>query len=183
MTPKPLKDTGLSPARRRSNERYNRVQVTMAIRPSVLLLLVAVFGAGPTWAATDVEALRALHEKVMEAHRQGDVELLLDDESPDYTVASRGEILRPTIAQRRERLGPYLRRTAFAEYKDAAEPVVTVSKDGTLGWVVVQVQARGVQTGTDGKKETIEFVSAWIELYEKRSGRWYRTGNVSNFKE
>ena len=61
--------------------------------------------------------------------------------------------------------------------------MITVSKDGTLGWVVVQVQARGVQTGADGKKEPIAFVSAWIELYEKRSGRWYRTGNVSNFQE
>jgi hypothetical protein len=155
----------------------------MTIRTPVLLLLVATFGAGSTWAATDVEALRALHEKVMEAHRQSNVELLLEDESADYTVASRGELLRPTIAQRRERLGPYLRRTAFAEYKDAVEPLVTVSKDGTLGWVVVQVQARGVQTGADGEKETIEFVSAWIELYEKRGRRWYRTGNVSNFKE
>lgn len=28
----------------------------------------------------------------------------------------------------------------------------------------------------------IQFVSAWIELYKKRDGRWLRTGNVSNFK-
>ena len=155
----------------------------MAIRTFVLLLLAAAFSAGSAWAATDVEALRALHEKVMVAHRQSNVELLLDDEAADYIVASRGEISRPTIVERRERLGPYLRQTAFAEYKDAVEPVITMSKDGTLGWVVVQVQARGVQTGADGKKEPIAFVSAWIELYEKRNGRWYRTGNVSNFKD
>jgi len=155
----------------------------MAIRTSVLLLLAAAFSARSAWAATDVEALRALHEKVLVAHRQSNVELLLDDETAAYIVASRGEISRPTIVERRERLGPYLRQSAFAEYKDAAEPVVTLSKDGTLGWVVVQVEARGVQARADGKKETIAFVSAWIELYEKRNGRWYRTGNVSNFKD
>jgi hypothetical protein len=62
------------------------------------------------------------------------------------------------------------------------EPVVTVSADGTLGWVVVQVQARGVQTSKPGETQPLQFVSAWIELYAKREGRWYRVGNVSNFK-
>jgi hypothetical protein len=59
------------------------------------------------------------------------------------------------------------------------EPIVSVSADGTLGWVVVQVRARGVQGDA---KEPLAFVSAWIELYEKRKGRWVRVGNVSNFK-
>jgi hypothetical protein len=30
--------------------------------------------------------------------------------------------------------------------------------------------------------QPLEFISAWIELYEKRDGRWWRIGNVSNFK-
>jgi hypothetical protein len=59
---------------------------------------------------------------------------------------------------------------------------VTVSRDGTLGWVVVQVEARGVQRTADGTREPIAFVSAWIEMYEKRGGRWFRVGNVSNFR-
>ena len=29
---------------------------------------------------------------------------------------------------------------------------------------------------------SIEFDSAWIELYEKRNGRWVRIGNVSNIR-
>jgi len=60
--------------------------------------------------------------------------------------------------------------------------VVKVSSDGSLGWVIVQVGARGVQAMDDGTKKPIEFVSAWIELYEKRDGRWYAVGNVSNFR-
>lgn len=155
----------------------------MTARTSARFILAILLGASVSWASTDTDALRALHEKVLEAHRRSNIQMLLEDESPDYVVASRGEVTRPTIEQRRGFLGPYLKRTAFEEYRDAIEPVITVSNDGTLGWVVVQVQARGVQTGPDGKKETIAFTSAWIELYEKRKGRWYRTGNVSNFKE
>jgi hypothetical protein len=63
-----------------------------------------------------------------------------------------------------------------------AEPQIAISSDGTLGWVIVQVQANGIQTSERGEKVPIEFVSAWIELYEKRDGRWLRVGNVSNFK-
>jgi hypothetical protein len=149
-------------------------------------LLLAVACTTQLWstafAATDADTLRALHEKVMRAHRQGDVELILQDEAADYVVASRGEVLRPTLEERRQRLGPYLRSTTFQEYRDLTAPIVTVARNGTLGWVIVQVQARGTRKNAAGVAEPLEFVSAWIELYEKRRGRWYRVGNVSNFK-
>jgi hypothetical protein len=148
------------------------------------VLLAGATGAlaGPA-PASDADELRALHAKVMRAHRESKIDILMEDEAPDYVIANRGKISGPTLDQRRNGLGPYLRSTAFSEYRDMVEPVVKVSADGTLGWVVVQVQARGVQTSDAGKKEPVEFQSAWIELYEKRQGRWLRVGNVSNFKE
>jgi len=146
---------------------------------AVFTLLCAA-PAAPT--PTDADLLRALHEKVLRAHRSSDVELILEDEPEDYVVAGRGEITRPTRDERRTRMGAYLSSTKFEEYRDLVEPIVTVSADGTLGWVVVQVQARGVQTSKPGETQPLQFVSAWIELYAKREGRWYRVGNVSNFK-
>jgi len=146
---------------------------------AVFTLLCAA-PAAPT--PTDADLLRALHEKVLRAHRSSDVELILEDEPEDYVVAGRGEITRPTRDERRTRMGAYLSSTKFEEYRDLVEPIVTVSADGTLGWVVVQVQARGVQTPKPGETQPLQFVSAWIELYAKREGRWYRVGNVSNFK-
>ena len=56
-----------------------------------------------------------------------------------------------------------------------------VSADGTLGWVIAQVEARGEQ-GSGAQARQVEFVSGWIELYERHHGRWRRVGNVSNFK-
>ncbi|MCA9919100.1 MAG: hypothetical protein KC445_14160 [Anaerolineales bacterium] len=133
-----------------------------------------------TQKATD--DLLALHQKVLAAHRQSDVELLLEDEQDEYVIANRGSVTHPTKEERRQRLGPYLQATNFSEYRDEIPPVATVAQDGTLGWVVVQVYAKGVQTAVDQTPHQIEFVSAWIELYEKRQNRWWRTGNVSNFK-
>ena len=134
-------------------------------------------------APSDDELLRALHAKVMRAHLESRIAILMEDEAPDYVVANRGAISRPTLDERRVKLRPYLRRTAFDMYRDAVDPIVTVSADGTLGWVIVQVEARGVETTVDGDTEPIAFTSAWIELYEKRKGKWLRVGNVSNFKE
>jgi hypothetical protein len=153
-----------------------------SLKALLLLFLCVVPPALAADAASPADELRALHEKVMRAHRENDVELLLEDEAADYVVGNRGVITRPILAQRRERLGPYLRSTAFSAYRDMTEPVVTTSADGTLGWVRVQVEARGVQTSDSGEKQALAFVSAWIELYEKREGRWYRVGNLSNFK-
>jgi hypothetical protein len=132
--------------------------------------------------ASDEAALRALHAKVIQAHRESNPGLLFEDVSEDFVQANRGAITRPTIDERRARFASYLGSTTFAEYRDLVEPVVKVSKDGTLGWVIAQVKARGVQTTDAGKKEPLEFVSAWIELYEKRDGRWISAGNLSNFK-
>ncbi len=146
-------------------------------------LVVLTLSAVPCLSASDAEQLKALHQKVIRAHQQNSVALLLEDEAADYVVANRGEVSKPTLAERRDRLGPYLERTTFQEYRDVADPIVTVSADGTLGWVIVQVFVRGERTATDGQKQAVEFTSAWIELYQKRDGRWYRVGNVSNFKE
>lgn len=130
----------------------------------------------------DRAALLALHQKVMVAHREGNVEMLLEDGADDSIIGNRGAVTRPPLAEQRARLGPYLSSTRFDFYRDRIPPIVRVSDDGSLGWVIVEVEAKGTQRSGDGTEAPLEFVSAWIELYEKRAGRWYRVGNVSNFK-
>jgi hypothetical protein len=62
------------------------------------------------------------------------------------------------------------------------EPIVQVSRDGTLGWVIVQVQAEGERVSDGNAKHAVTFEAAWIELYEKRNGTWLRVGNVSSVR-
>jgi hypothetical protein len=126
--------------------------------------------------------LLALHEEAMRAHRESNPDLLLRAEAPDSISANRGELTRPTLEERRARFKQYLGTTRFTEYVDVVPPVVRVSQDGSLGWVIVQVRASGVQTTQDGGSRPLAFESAWIELYERRGDSWYRVGNVSNFK-
>lgn len=153
------------------------------IRRGSLLLCALLVSSPAAGAEADADALKALHARVIRAHLESNVELIVEDDANDYVVANRGEITRPTVDDRRKRLGPFLRSVRFAEYKDLVPPIVAVSEDGTLGWVVVQIQARGSRKTDAGAEEPVEYVSAWIEMYRKLDGRWRRVGNVSNFKE
>ena len=151
-------------------------------RASVLAFTLILSSCVTHSPQTDRTRLLELHAEVMEAHRKSNVELILRSESEDYVVANRGEVSQPSVELRRGRLGPYLSSTQFREYTDAIAPIVVVSRDGTLGWVIVQVRASGEQISNGGTRQTVSFESAWIELYEKRSNQWFRVGNVSNFK-
>lgn len=136
---------------------------------------------GPVSAPPAEAELLALHAAVIRAHLESDVDLL-PPSADGFVQANRGEVTRPDPRKSRERFADYLGRTRFSVYRDQVPPAVRVSGDGTLGWVIVQVEARGVQRTPEGASEPLAFVSAWIELYERREGRWHMVGNVSNFK-
>lgn len=159
-----------------------RYQAYIPAVASLVLAACATVHPSPASTAADRERLLHLHAEGMRAHRENNVDILLGKETQDYVLANRGVISHPTIEERRARFGHYLATTRFTEYVDVVSPIVAVSQDGTLGWVIVQVRARGEQTDEAGAKHALAFESAWIELYEKRQGRWFSVGNVSNFK-
>lgn len=145
-------------------------------RSLLILLLLAGCVSAPR-ASTDEAQLLAMHARVLKAHLESDVDALLADQADDFTMVSRGDVERITRSDLRSFLGPYLASTRFNAYRDVVPPIVKVSPDGRLGWVIAKIEASGTRNG-----QAVQFVSAWIELYEKRDGRWYGVGNVSNFK-
>ena len=130
----------------------------------------------------DKNQLLAHHQQVIQAHLAADTEGWLALESDDYTSANRGEISHPSKAERKAWREPYLKASTFTVYRDLVEPIVKVSADGTLGWLIAQVEVAGTQKTAGGDVVPFRFVSAWIELYEKVDGRWLCSGNVSNMK-
>jgi hypothetical protein len=145
------------------------------------LLLLAAAGE-----AADLEAekrkLMALHEEFKSAHLDGDADTILARIAGDYVRVARGEVSHPRRDDMAARMEDYLGRTSFSEYRDLRDPIVRVSEDGTLGWVVVELRARGVQKTPEGAEEPLEFVCAWISLFEKREGEWMMVGDVSTFR-
>lgn len=153
--------------------------------PSVLPVLGLALSLSACSRPSDGEGesraqLLAMHEQVLEAHRTGDVEQWMAVEGDDYISANGGTITFPTTGERRGMREPYLLSTSFEVYRDLQDPIVEVSPDGQLGWVIAQVEMRGTQASSDSSTHPIEAVWAWIELYRKVDGAWKLVGNVSN---
>ena len=129
---------------------------------------------------SDVAALKALHENVLEFHRQGNVDAWMAQEADNVVSANRGTISFTSAEERRARREPYLSSTSFDVYRDLRPPVIRVSDDGTLGWVIAEVEMKGSAVSDDGERVPFEAIWAWIELYEKQGGAWKAVGNVSN---
>jgi len=149
---------------------------------ALLVATVAVVAVAGDNANKDVDELLRLHEEVLEAHRLGDVDLLFSAQTATVIWGGRGEVRFLAEAERRPAMTQYLESADFEKYRDLIEPIVRVSVDGTLGWVICQVEIVGARANDVGERVNIDSVWAWIELYEKIDGEWRRTGNVSSMK-
>ena len=152
------------------------------LRPLHLALSLVLMATACAPSVTDdAAALRQIHAQILKAHIDRDPVGWTHLEDDTVTVASRGDVFR---AGRQERLAmreQYLGSTRFSVYRDIQEPIVQVSADGSQAWLMAQVEvvAHPVAAATTDSTHT---VWAWIELYEKRAGRWLLVGNVSNEK-
>jgi hypothetical protein len=106
---------------------------------AALLALLASCATSNTPPLPDAHAqLLALHEETMQAHRESNAALIMRAEAPDYVVVNRGQLTQPTLDARQNLFQQYLSTTRFTEYADMIPPVVRVSNDNSLGWVIAQ---------------------------------------------
>lgn len=153
-----------------------------SVRSLAALVLVS-FASTPAAAQTadpDARELLRLHEELLAAHRAGDIDRWMAVESASYVSANNGRITYPTEEARRSGREDYLSRATFEVYEDLTPPVVRVSDDGTLGWVIAEVEVRGALRDASGEAEAFHDIWAWVELYENVDGSWLLTGNASN---
>lgn len=147
------------------------------------LLFAAVAVAGMSCARPDLEALRAevadLHRSFIQAHLDKDATFLAEPTSPDYLSVSNGQVQKMSADEMERMLAEYLGATEFSAYQDTAEPVIGVSRDGSLAWAVVQVRVAGTRTMPDDSTRAFDTQWAWITLYQRSGDRWLRLVDVS----
>jgi len=147
------------------------------------LALVAAAAALSACAGRDasdqVPAIEEIHARILTAHRDRDAAAWTALEADTVTVANRGEVF---LSGREERLAQrtrYLGATRFSVYRDIAPPIVRVSEDGSMAWLMANVEVIA-HPDTAGAVDSTHTIWAWIELYERREDRWLMVGNVSN---
>ncbi len=151
-----------------------------------LLLLVVSPSVTRAQAAVDLEKEKAellrLHRADREAHLRTDVELLQRSSPEEFISVSRGKIHRAKKSDERKLFTEYFRGAKYYEWDDVEEPIVRVSKDGSMAWMITRVRVRRTQKGPTGEEKEEKCTYAGIMTYEKVDGRWMRVANVSTFE-
>ena len=155
-----------------------------------LLALILIFVAGAAGARAQAAAnlekekaeLLQLHRSDREAHFKTNVDLLQEHSPEEFIAVSRGKIHRPKKADERKMFTEYFRGAKYYEWDDLEEPIIQVSKDASMAWMITRIRVRRVQRDAAGAEREEQFVYAGIMTYEKRGGRWVRVANVSTFE-
>ncbi len=128
------------------------------------------------------EALLAVYELEKRAHINTNVPQLLENSGEQLITVSNGKISTRSREDSEQFFNGYFKDATYQEYNDLQPPIVRVSTDGSMGWIVSRLRARRTQIIEEGQVSEREFVYAGIMLYEKRNGKWIRVANVSTFE-
>ncbi|HYP41945.1 MAG TPA: hypothetical protein VEX13_16425 [Chloroflexia bacterium] len=128
--------------------------------------------------------LLEIHAKDRQAHFGRDVDLLLSHGTDEFISVSNGEIHRSTLAEQRAFFTAYFTGATYYEWDDLEPPIVHVSGDASMAWMIVRTKVRrATRLEGSGEEREIEFVYAGIMTFEKQAGKWARVANVSTFAQ
>jgi hypothetical protein len=151
-----------------------------------IMLFVLILNITGCKESPDFDKMRSeildLHNNVIDAHLNKDVDFFVKDIADDYFSVGNGEIRNPAKEEISARFKNYLNSTTFTEYKNLQEPVIGFSEDGSVGWSIVQVNVAGKRTMDGGIDRDFDNTFAWITLYQRQDDKWIRLGEVSNYK-
>ena len=141
---------------------------------------------GPASSSLDLEAERrtllALHESDRLAHFTADAARIAKTAPDVFLTVGGGKVERIPRAAEGSFFDGYFRGARYAEWDDLEPPVVRISADGSMAWIVTRLGVRRQAPGPDGALQERAFVYAGIMTYEKRDGGWVRVANVSTFE-
>lgn len=149
------------------------------IRSRLLLLLgIAACSSRPDVAADRAELLRR-HELTRTAHHEKRADLLVASFADSLLSIAHWDVTLRSRADNLRRFQSYLDRVTFQEWDDLAPPRIRVSPDGQMAYVVVQKSVRLTSADSAGVPQAEHTIFAWVEIYEKRNGRWTLTAVAS----
>ena len=122
-----------------------------------------------------------LHREERRAHFEHDVNFLLAHVAPHLLDVRDGQVNRMSREDVRAKFVEYFQSAQFTAWDDAEPPIVRVSADGNMGWMIVRVRIAYSKTDASGKKTNENTVGAWMSAYEKQNGTWMMTAVTSTF--
>ena len=126
--------------------------------------------------------LLQLHENALRAHFENDAKTFLAQYASEwYDVRNAGVRLR-TKAEAFPAIERYFKRTHFSDVSEIGAPIIHLSADASMAWVIGTIQVRATQDGSDGQEQDFSFQCAFVSIYEKHEGEWAQVVDASSFQ-
>ncbi len=139
----------------------------------VLLAFSTLALAADSAADADKAAILKLHAMDREGHLKGDAELIAAQLAPKVDEVVGGHIKSMTRAEAKQQFEQYLKTVKFTEWEDAADPVIKISSDGQMAWMIVETKAEVAPLENLEEKHT--FSNSSIQTFEKGTDGWHMT--------
>jgi hypothetical protein len=124
--------------------------------------------------------LLEIHSYERDAHLTCDLDAMMLNQADSFTGVGEGGFRVLTAAEMRQIFFGAFDGATYHEFDDLEGPDIHVSDDGTLAWMAVRIKVWKSQTDKAGVTQERRFISSAIYTYEKRDGRWLRTGSSGN---
>jgi hypothetical protein len=128
------------------------------------------------------EELLVIHANARRAHFATDANALFANHAESFIRVANGAIQHISREAIRQDFEQYFKNATYYEWDDLEPPIVQVSQDASMAWMITRTKVRRTQTDEAGVQREQEFVYAGIMTYEKQDGQWVRTANVSTFE-
>jgi hypothetical protein len=126
--------------------------------------------------------LLQLYKSSLQAHFEHDArKFLAEYASQWYEIRNAGVRLR-TKEDAFLSIEQYFQRTHFYDISEVVTPIIHISADASMAWVIGEIQVRASQEGPDKKERNFSFRCAWVSIYEKQEGQWAQVVDAPSFQ-
>ncbi len=126
--------------------------------------------------------LLQLYKSSLQAHFEHDARTFLAEYASQwYEIRNAGVRLR-TKEEALPAIEQYFQRTHFYDISEIAAPIIHISADASMAWVIGEIHVRASQEGPDKKERNFSFHCAWVSIYEKQEGQWAQVVDDPSFQ-
>ena len=126
-----------------------------------------------------VNELLRLHYQDRAAHFNKDAGHIYSQFADEYFSLANGRLRSPNREAGQKGMQAYFDASTFLEWDDIDPPVIRVSDDGSMAYVLVHKKVRLIEKDEAGKPREETEIFAWTTTYRKLAGKWKITSVTS----
>jgi len=128
------------------------------------------------------QALLAMHMADRQAHFDTDANALFENSLDTFIWVGNAQIIHISKTDAIKRFEENFSGATYAKWDDLDEPIIRISDDGTLAWIITKLEVKRTKKDGSGEEVPEGFIYAGIMTYKKVGRRWLKEANVSTFE-